>query len=414
MNIVEKSKLLLKTGGLKSILRSAYSYFETRMTVILYRLLPTETFKKARDEACIRILKKQEGDLDSSEMLDYLIHELNQLQPDKRFTIVVPNYFQNAFTIASPIIAGGRADYYALDTVVEDTDLFLFNRSMLNQVPGTFAKLIEGLKVIFINNSYVVLSNLKIPDSDKDVELNANDIADIISQNSDSNTKKYVVENGYKFVVREGSMDHGIINEVKHEYLDRLLQDDFAGKNVIDLGGHIGSFSIQVTKYLGPDSRVFCIEPLPDNVDMIKENIDLNKLGDIISVHQMAVSSKSGKATLCISSDNTGGNKLDMVESSSKQAIEVEVTTLSDIIDSFGGETIDLLKVDVEGSECPILFPHGELLKRKVKRLVGEAGGSPYGDGLDLIKFLRSHDFDVEYTGNASQLIFYAKNLNFN
>lgn len=414
MNVIEKSSLVLKSGGLKAIFRSVYSYLETRLTIISYRLLPTCTFQEAHDAACIKILKKQEGDFESSEMLDYLIHELNQLQPDKRLKIVVPNYFHNAFTIASPIIARGRVDFYALDAMIDEADLFLFNRSMLNQVPGTFAKLIEGLKVIFVNNSYVVLSKLKIPECGKYVELSANDIADIISQNSDSKTKKYIVENGYNFVVRDGSMDHGIINEVKHEYLDRLMQDDFTGKNVIDLGGHIGSFSIQVTKFLCPESRVICIEPLPSNVDMIRENIDLNKLGDIINVRQIAVSSKPGKATLYISFDNTGGNKLDMVESSSKEAIEVEVTTLSNIIDGFGGETIDLLKIDVEGSECPILFPHGELLKRKVKRLVGEAGRSPYGGGLDVIKFLQSHDFDVEYTGNASQLIFFAKNLNFN
>lgn len=135
------------------------------------------------------------------------------------------------------------------------------------------------------------------------------------------------------------------------------------------------------------------------------------RLSKIINVLQAAVSSKPGKATLYISSDNTGGNKLDMVEPSSKEAVEVEVVTMSDIIADFGAENIDLLKVDVEGSEHPILFPHGDLLKRKVKMIIGEAGGSPYGDGMDIVEFLQN--CEVEYEGNAAQLIFLASNKSY-
>ena len=146
---------------------------------------------------------------------------------------------------------------------------------------------------------------------------------------------------------------------------------------------------------------------------MIKENIELNKLGNIIQVQQKAVSSKPGKATLYISTDNTGGNKLDMFEPSSKETVEVDVTTLANIADEFNGETIDLLKIDVEGSEHSILIPCGDLLKSKVKLVIGEAGSSNYGDAMDIVSFLQKYDFEVEYEGNAAQLIFIAKNINY-
>ena len=131
----------------------------------------------------------------------------------------------------------------------------------------------------------------------------------------------------------------------------------------------------------------------------------------MIHDQQKTASSKSGMATLYISSDDTGGNKLDMVEPSAKETVEVDVTTLANIVNEFNGEDIDLLKIDVEGSEHSILMSHGDLLKNKVKLIIGESGDSNCGDGMDVISFLRDHDFEVEYEGNASHLIFIVKNI---
>ncbi len=103
-----------------------------------------------------------------------------------------------------------------------------------------------------------------------------------------------------------------------------------------------------------------------------------------------------------------------MMEPSSNESVMVDVTTLSDIVAAYDEECVDLLKIDVEGSERAILFPNGDLLKRKVRIIIGEAGNSPYGNGIDFVNFLRNQGFNVEYEGNESQLIFIAKNQNLN
>ena len=407
---ISKIQYAFKTGGLKTFASLLYGYLETRLLVLMYMFIPTPYLTASRDAAGIKIIKKQAGDIDSIEMLEFLIPEINNIRSEKYLNIVLPRYLLNAFSLASAILANGKVHFSPVDESIHDPDFILCSLLMINQVSPEYSRSMKNMEICFKNNSYVIFCKTGLVDSSISKYENINDYVSVISKNKRKGVKLYVKEDGFNFVVREGTMDRAIINEVKHEYLDRLVQCGFTGKNVIDLGAHIGSFSIQIAKYLQPDAKIICFEPSPYNVNMIKENIELNKLGGVINVQQSAVSSKPGKATLFLSSDNTGGNKLDMVEPSSEETVEVEVTTLSDIVAEFGDECVDLLKIDVEGSEHPILFPHGDLLKKRVKLIIGEAGGSAYGNGEDIVKFLQSHEFEVDYTGNAAQLIFYAKN----
>jgi hypothetical protein len=80
----------------------------------------------------------------------------------------------------------------------------------------------------------------------------------------------------------------------------------------------------------------------------------------------------------------------------------------------FSSAVLDLLKIDVEGSEHAILFPHGRLLSQKVRLIVGEAGASDRGDGLAFLRFLEQNGFTVSHEGNESQLIFLAVNKHLN
>jgi len=413
MSIVNQIQLTLRAGGLRAFIWRTLSYLETRVIITTYRLIPTSVLIEERDAAGIKIIKKQSGDLDSMEILGLFIPKLNQLKPNKHLNAVVPNYLFGAFSLASPIIASGKIQFSPIDEVAYDADIILINLSMINQVTSVYAKTIENMEVVFKNNTYVVLCETGLIECATDADILDNIYADPIYEDNKKGVESYIVENGFNNIVREGTMDQSIINEVKHEYLDRLTNDGFTGKNIIDLGTHIGSFSIQISKYLETNGKVICIEPSPYNVNMIKKNIELNQLNKVIHVQQKAVSAKAGKSILYISSDNTGGNKLGMVEPSSKENIEVDVTTLADIVSEFNGENIDLLKIDVEGSEHSILMPHGDLLKNKVKLIIGETGVSIYGDGIDIITFLQKHDFEVEYEGNASQLIFIAKNIHY-
>ncbi len=50
----------------------------------------------------------------------------------------------------------------------------------------------------------------------------------------------------------------------------------------IDIGAHIGKFTIKIAKTLAENGKVISIEPDSINFSLLKENIELNKLKNII------------------------------------------------------------------------------------------------------------------------------------
>ncbi len=68
-------------------------------------------------------------------------------------------------------------------------------------------------------------------------------------------------------------------------YLRKILKE---GDIFIDVGANEGVFSILAGKLVGPQGKVYAIEPLPKNVSMLKRNIHKNKLNNII-IHDVAV-----------------------------------------------------------------------------------------------------------------------------
>ena len=46
--------------------------------------------------------------------------------------------------------------------------------------------------------------------------------------------------------------------------------------------------------------KVYCYEPLPENFELLKANVRLNKLGDRVKMFHLAVADKRGLLTLYI------------------------------------------------------------------------------------------------------------------
>src|SRR3990167_2365773 len=97
------------------------------------------------------------------------------------------------------------------------------------------------------------------------------------------------------FKFRENSNDENTINAVfsEDEYcLKEVL--NFKGGIVIDLGGHIGSFSLLASSF-NADAHVFTVESCPENYEILMENIKRNNLMKEIQVYHKAIWGKAGE-----------------------------------------------------------------------------------------------------------------------
>lgn len=130
------------------------------------------------------------------------------------------------------------------------------------------------------------------------------------------------------------------------------------GDSVLDLGAHVGTFALPVAA-LG--CRVFAIEAAPANVALLEAAVRRNGLEDRVVVLQAAVAAAAG--TVRFTPDGPRG-QAGIPRAGGEPEIEVRAVTVDEILDECSWGTVDLVKIDVEGSEPKALAGMSELLGR--------------------------------------------------
>lgn len=172
------------------------------------------------------------------------------------------------------------------------------------------------------------------------------------------------------FHLRPGTNDGVIYDSVVTQNEYRLPGDLAPEVVVVDIGAHIGSFGhLALTRGAG---TLFGFEPEPSNYACARQN--LAPFGDRVHLYQHAVwrSDVPGRQLpLFASSDraNVGGGTL-IWEADGPLVDAVPFDEVVDAISERGRRRIDVMKMDCEGAEFPILLT-SRLLDR-VDRIVGE------------------------------------------
>ena len=119
------------------------------------------------------------------------------------------------------------------------------------------------------------------------------------------------------------------------------------GMVVIECGAHHGAQSILLSRWAGPQGKVVAAEPMQENVSILKTNIELNNLTNVILVEKAVGSPRDETVSMGQSSNSS-------VRKSSKDTIPVESITIDKLAETLK-ITPTLLKIDVEGYEYEIL-----------------------------------------------------------
>ncbi len=133
-------------------------------------------------------------------------------------------------------------------------------------------------------------------------------------------------------------------------HLKELLNDR---KIFLDIGANIGQYALYATS-VSPTTEVHCFEPNQKVFDLLKQNIDKNKLNKKIHVHQLALGDQKGTAVLNIP-DSLMSSSLRAGWRSAKQTSLVEVNTLDEFCVENNIKESSLIKIDVEGFEEQVL-----------------------------------------------------------
>ncbi|WP_417264809.1 FkbM family methyltransferase [Brumimicrobium sp.] len=160
---------------------------------------------------------------------------------------------------------------------------------------------------------------------------------------------------GHIFHARlKNSSDYDMVNQVivKGEYalaVSYFKAQSFEPKVLIDAGSNIGSTAIYL-KHLFPETQIFCIEPDEENFDLLKNNLSKYVNNGSVKLYQAGLMGKSG-LNLSINTnfrDKSSCARQVVVEQKENRLKSI---TIIDLIKEHNLQSIDLLKIDIEGAE---------------------------------------------------------------
>jgi FkbM family methyltransferase len=118
---------------------------------------------------------------------------------------------------------------------------------------------------------------------------------------------------------------------------------------VIDAGANVGYTSAFLLSHF-PDAEIACIEPEGGNLRLLEQNLDESIRAGQVVTYNMGLMDKNG---VSLSIDRTfrdgKDHSVSVFESEGGQGIES--ITVERIMDERGWESLDILKVDIEGAE---------------------------------------------------------------
>ena len=130
------------------------------------------------------------------------------------------------------------------------------------------------------------------------------------------------------------------------------------GAIVYDIGANVGYYSLMAAVLAGNTGHVYAFEPLPRNVEFLKQHVALNMMADMISVFEVAVSDRTGVAAFDLGASTSMGHLAESGE------IEVKQARLDDMLAAGEIKPPDYIKVDVEGAEFEVLNGARKLLEK--------------------------------------------------
>ncbi len=143
------------------------------------------------------------------------------------------------------------------------------------------------------------------------------------------------------------------------KFLERVLKP---GDTFIDIGAHIGYYSLLAAILVGETGTVISVEPDHTNINWIQDHISLNQFPQM-QVIPRVLGSETKDVEFFYNSDNDGGHALwdvglhsfNQISRSRPQTFTLPMTTLDETLRDKGLTGVKLIKIDAEGAEYQIL-----------------------------------------------------------
>jgi FkbM family methyltransferase len=135
-----------------------------------------------------------------------------------------------------------------------------------------------------------------------------------------------------------------------------------SSNTVFDIGSYTGVYALVAAKS-NRKLKVNAFEPNPDLFSALEKNLKLNRIRNVKS-EQMALDDQPGEAYLYLNHDiHTSIGSLIQSSTAGKKVL-VRKTTLDIYCENYSINSVDLIKIDVEGYETNVLKGGSSIIKK--------------------------------------------------
>ncbi|MFT3791630.1 MAG: FkbM family methyltransferase [Rudaea sp.] len=173
------------------------------------------------------------------------------------------------------------------------------------------------------------------------------------------------------------------------------------GDIVIELGGHIGTSTLNYAHLVGPCGVVYAIEAMPANFEILKRNIAHNGITNV-KAFNLAIVGDPAINHISINANpfNSGGHSIFRMSVDAEATYDCPAMTLDAFVRREGLERIDILQMDIEGAEFDILLNADKVLLGSIREIMFEyhdayVAPRTHRELLDLLHDLgfRTHEY---------------------
>jgi len=184
------------------------------------------------------------------------------------------------------------------------------------------------------------------------------------------------------------------------DLMERTLRP---GDVFVDVGSHIGFYSLVAGHFVGKTGRVIAIDPQPYNANRLLRNGELNGFTNL-EVHIAAAGDNEGFLSLPNQSDNDkarlslGGEHVN----DTAQRFVVPLRRLESILQDHHKSPVSFMKISVVGFEREVARGLGDQLGKIRHLLIDIREDTTSGRAFDLVQMLRQANYALTTVTGAS------------
>lgn len=174
------------------------------------------------------------------------------------------------------------------------------------------------------------------------------------------------------------------------------------GDTAIDIGAHIGFYTLLLSKLVGRDGKVIAFEPLPGNFKILEENIRLNQLHSRVRAIDRAVLDRSIDGMELMVSIDESSSLISSLWASlffkeSGETVVVKTVSLDDLMSELD-LPVHFIKMDAEGAEELILRGALKTIERYHPAMVIELHHpDSLGEDHPVVPLLYGLDYKIKW-----------------